>query len=118
MKVRLGTFALLSIITLVPGKPLGPPDKAERGIFGSQIFPVSQTLLSLGATSSFAPGGLPPAEGWRVGLVDEVRRFRNPIVVGGGTPFLPLVTEAVRLDLLETRAFEPRVIYERYGRTR
>jgi hypothetical protein len=29
--------------------------------------------------------------------------FRNPVVVGGGTPFLPPVTEDVRLDLVETR---------------
>ena len=28
-----------------------------------------------------------------LGLVDELRMFRNPVVVGGGTPFLPPVTE-------------------------
>ncbi|MEO6503811.1 MAG: dihydrofolate reductase family protein [Jatrophihabitantaceae bacterium] len=53
-----------------------------------------------------------------LGLVDELRIFRMPIVVGGGTPFLPPVTEDVRLDLVETRAFDSRVIYERYGRGR
>jgi len=51
-----------------------------------------------------------------LGLVDELRMFRNPVIVGGGTPFLPPVTEDVRLDLLETRTFGSRVIYERYGR--
>jgi dihydrofolate reductase len=51
-----------------------------------------------------------------LGLVDELRMFRNPVVVGGGTPFLPPVTEDVRLDLVETRTFGSRVIYERYGR--
>ena len=40
--------------------------------------------------------------------------FRNPVVVGGSTSFLPLVTEAVRLDLVETRTFGSRVIYMRY----
>ena len=30
-----------------------------------------------------------------LGLVDELRMFRNPVVVGGGTPFLPPVTEDV-----------------------
>ena len=40
--------------------------------------------------------------------------FRNPVVVGRGTPFLPPVTEDVRLDLTETRTFGSRVIYERY----
>jgi len=53
-----------------------------------------------------------------LGLVDELRMFRNPVVVGGGTPFLPPVTEGVRLDLVETKTFGSRVIYERYGRAR
>src|SRR3954471_6232625 len=51
-----------------------------------------------------------------LGLVDELHIFRNPIVVGGGTPFLPPVTEDVPLDLIETRTFGSRVVYERYGR--
>ena len=51
-------------------------------------------------------------------LVDELRIFRYPVVVGGGTPFLPPVTEDVPLDLIETRTFGSRVIYERYGRAR
>jgi dihydrofolate reductase len=53
-----------------------------------------------------------------LGLVDELRMFRNPVVVGGGTPFLPPVTEDIGLDLVETRTFGSRVIYERYGRAR
>jgi dihydrofolate reductase len=53
-----------------------------------------------------------------LGLVDELRMFRYPVAVGGGTPFLPPVTEAVPLDLIETRTFASRVIYERYGRAR
>jgi dihydrofolate reductase len=53
-----------------------------------------------------------------LGLVDELRMFRNPVVVGGGTPFLPPVTEDVPLDLVETRTFGSRVIYERYRRAR
>jgi dihydrofolate reductase len=53
-----------------------------------------------------------------LGLVDELRMFRYPIVVGGGTPYLPPVTEDIRLDLIETRTFNSRVIYERYQRVR
>ena len=56
-------------------------------------------------------------EAIELGLVDELRVFRDPVVVGGGTPFLPPVTEPVRLDLVETRTFGSRVIYERYGRS-
>jgi dihydrofolate reductase len=51
-------------------------------------------------------------------LVDELRMFRYPIVVGGGTPFLPPVTRDIALELMETRTFESRVIYERYRRAR
>jgi dihydrofolate reductase len=57
-------------------------------------------------------------EAVELGLVDELRMFRNPVVVGGGTPFLPPVTEHVPLDLMETRTFSSRVIYERYVRAR
>jgi dihydrofolate reductase len=53
-----------------------------------------------------------------LGLVGELRMFRYPIVVGGGTPFLPPVTDAVPLELIETRTFASRVIFERYGRAR
>ena len=49
-----------------------------------------------------------------LGLVDELRMFRNPIVVGGGTPFLPPVGKDIPVELLETRTFGSRVIYERY----
>ena len=58
------------------------------------------------------------AQAIELGLVDELRMFRYPVVVGGGTPFLPPVTEDVSLDLVETRTFGSRVIYERYGRAR
>ena len=57
------------------------------------------------------------AEAIELGLVDELRMFRNPIVVGGGTPFLPPVSEDVPLELVETRTFGSRVIFERYRRS-
>src|SRR5919205_4521911 len=53
-----------------------------------------------------------------LGLVDELRMFRYPVVVGGGTPFLPPVSDDIPLELIETRTFGSRVIYERYGRAR
>ncbi len=53
-----------------------------------------------------------------LGLVDELRLFRYPVVIGGGTPFLPPVPEDVPLELIETRTFGSRVIYERYRRVR
>ena len=58
------------------------------------------------------------AAAFELGLVDELRMFRNPVVVGGGTPFLPPVTADIALDLIETRTFGSRVVYERYRRAR
>jgi dihydrofolate reductase len=51
-----------------------------------------------------------------LGLVDELRLFRAPIIVGAGTPCLPPATQDVLLELIETRTFSSRVIYERYRR--
>lgn len=62
-----------------------------------------------GATLAAAAIGL--------GLVEEFRVFRVPIVVGGGTPYWPSVTEDIELDLIETRTFDERIVYERYQRT-
>jgi dihydrofolate reductase len=56
------------------------------------------------------------AQAIELGLVDELRVFRYPVIVGGGTPFLPPVTDDIPLDLIETRTFGSRVIYERYRR--
>jgi dihydrofolate reductase len=58
------------------------------------------------------------AQAIELDLVDELRMFRYPVIVGGGTPFLPPVTDDIALDLIETRTFGSRVIYERYGRAR
>jgi dihydrofolate reductase len=46
----------------------------------------------------------------KLGLVDELRIVRIPIVVGGGTPYLPPVTEVIPLVLTETRNFDSRVL--------
>src|SRR5215212_7765798 len=76
----------------------------------------SRTLDSVQGNARLAEASL--SEEIELGLVDELRMFRNPLVVGGGTPLLPPVTEHVPLELIETRTFGSRVIYERYGRAR
>ncbi|HET9720984.1 MAG TPA: dihydrofolate reductase family protein [Solirubrobacteraceae bacterium] len=77
-----------------------------------------EVAAALGATDEdVAIGGADlAAAAIKLGLVDELRIFRHPIVVGGGTPFLPPVTADILLELIETRAFGSRVIYERYRR--
>ncbi len=77
-----------------------------------------EAAAALGATDKdVAIGGAGlAAAAIELGLVDELRVFRYPVVVGGGTAYLPPVTEDVRLDLIESRTFDSRVIYERYQR--
>src|SRR3954449_1622680 len=78
---------------------------------------ISAALEATDKDVSIGGAGL-AAAAIELGLVDELRMFRYPVVVGGGTPFLPPVTDDVPLDLIETRTFGSRVIYERYGRAR
>ncbi len=54
------------------------------------------------------------AQAFRAGLVDELRLFLVPVVVGAGKPALP---DQIRLDLqlLDERRFKSDVTYLRYG---
>ena len=53
------------------------------------------------------------AQALEAGLVDELRLFVTPIVVGGGTRALPDGLR-LKLELLEERRFEAGVVYLRY----
>jgi dihydrofolate reductase len=48
------------------------------------------------------------------GLVDELRVFLAPVVLGAGTPYFPPGCPRLDLRLLETRVFGSRVVYLRY----
>ncbi|HEX8157052.1 MAG TPA: dihydrofolate reductase family protein [Solirubrobacteraceae bacterium] len=79
-----------------------------------------ETAAALDATDKDVSigGASLAAQAVELGLVNELRVFRYPVVIGGGTPYLPAVTEEVPFDLIETRTFGSRVIYERYRRAR
>jgi dihydrofolate reductase len=51
-----------------------------------------------------------------LGLIDEFRLFVSPVVLGAGTPYFPALEERIKLELLETRTFDSRVLYVRYQR--
>jgi dihydrofolate reductase len=93
-------------------------DSVEGNARLAEASVAEEATAALGATDKdVAIGGAGlAATAIELSLVDELRMFRNPIVLGGGTPFLPPVTEAVALELIETRTFGGRVIYERYRR--
>jgi dihydrofolate reductase len=84
---------------------------------GSVAEEVAAALDATDQDVSIGGAGL-AAQAFELGLLDELRMFRYPVVVGGGTPFLPPITEDVALDLIETRTFGSQVIYERYRRAR
>jgi dihydrofolate reductase len=50
----------------------------------------------------------------RAGLVDEVRLFVHPVILGAGTRFFPALPDRIGLTLLETRTFGSGVVYLRY----
>ena len=84
---------------------------AERGV-------EEEVAAALAATDKDVAIGGPglASAAIELGLVDELRILRNPIIVGGGTPFLPPVTRDIPMELVETGTFASRVIYERYRR--
>ncbi len=49
-----------------------------------------------------------------LGLVDEIRPIVYPVVLGGGTPFLPALDTPLDLRLVETRTFGSGAVYLRY----
>lgn len=54
------------------------------------------------------------AQALHAGIVDEVRTFTAPVVIGGGTPFLPRGLRG-RLDLREERRFGDGTVFLRYA---
>jgi dihydrofolate reductase len=95
-------------------------DSVEGNARLAEASVAEEAAAALNATDkdvSIGGAGL-AAQAIELGLIDELRMFRYPTAIGGGTPFLPPVTEHVPLDLIETRTFGSRVVLERYGRAR
>ena len=95
-------------------------DRVEGNARLAQAPLAEEIAMALDATDKdVSIGGASLAgEAIELGLIDELHMLRNPVVLGGGTPFLPAVSSVLRLDLVETRTFGSRVIYEHYRRVR
>jgi dihydrofolate reductase len=52
-------------------------------------------------------------EAFRAGLIDELHQFVHPIIVGGGTPYLPAGIR-LNLELVDEHRFDSGVVYLRY----
>jgi dihydrofolate reductase len=49
-----------------------------------------------------------------LGLIDEYQLVVNPVVLGGGTPFFPTLSNPINLRLVETRTFKAGVVLLSY----
>lgn len=79
-----------------------------------QFDPAAVRELKARAEGDISVGGPGlAAEALRAGLVDECQLFIAPIVVGGGTPWLPRGVR-VPLELLDERRFGNGMVYLRY----
>jgi dihydrofolate reductase len=52
----------------------------------------------------------------KLDLIDELRLFISPVLLGGGTPYFPTLDKKINLELVETKTFGSRVVYLRYRR--
>ena len=80
----------------------------------SSFDPAAVQALKAAATADLSMGGPGLAgQALRAGLVDELQRFLSPVIVGGGTPWLPA---GVRLDLelLDEFRFTSGVVHVHY----
>jgi dihydrofolate reductase len=91
--------------------------RSPRTRIESEFDPVAVRELKAGATSNLGIGGPGlAAHAVRAGLVDEWHQFLTPVVVGGGTPWLPDEV-TLSLELVDERRFGNGVMHLHY-RTR
>jgi dihydrofolate reductase len=50
----------------------------------------------------------------QLGLIDEYQLFIHPVVLGGGTPMFPALTNKLNLRLIETHRFGSGAVFLRY----
>jgi dihydrofolate reductase len=73
-----------------------------------------QALLASTGNDVEIGGAALAGQAFQLGLIEDIRIFRHPVVLGGGTPFFPSTATTAQLELLETRSFEPGIIFEHY----
>src|SRR5919197_1418133 len=89
--------------------------QGSSGLASSGLAEEIERLRAQPGEGDIAIGGATlAAEAAALGLIDEYRAMVYPVLVGGGTPFLPQHERRVDLELVETRTFSSRVVYLRY----
>jgi dihydrofolate reductase len=54
------------------------------------------------------------AAAFQQGLIDEYQLFVHPVILGGGTPMFPALSQPIKLRLVESHVFGSGVVYLRY----
>jgi dihydrofolate reductase len=89
--------------------------KTARTRLERRFDPAAVQALKSGADAPLSIGGATlAATALRAGLVDELRLYVAPVVVGGGTPWLPEGLR-LRLQLLDEHRFASGMSYLRYS---
>jgi dihydrofolate reductase len=104
-----------SIPKIVFSRTLDRVEGNARLAEGSLVEEIGAALAETDKHVGIGGAGL-ASQAIELGFVDEFFIFRNPIIVGGGTPLLPPITQNITLELLETRTFADRVVFEHYRR--
>lgn len=52
----------------------------------------------------------------KLGLIDEYDIFVHPVILGGGRPLFPALADRTNVRLVESRTFDPGVVWLRYQR--
>jgi dihydrofolate reductase len=86
----------------VVADPTGVRELADAADGDSFVFGGSRTVAALAQAD----------------LVDEYQIFVHPVVLGGGTPLFPPLTDRQAMTLLESRTFDGRVAGLRFARAR
>ena len=92
-----------------------PVVSSEKTWLEREFDPEAVRQLKAQATRDISVGGPHlAATAIRAGLVDEYHLLVNPVVVGGGTHWLPRDVR-LNLELLDERRFDSGVVYLHYG---
>lgn len=92
------------------------PHPAENAVLATRD-PVTEAADLRAAGGTWGVGGPTlAAELIRADLVDEIRAYVNPIVLGGGLPLLPSLDRPLRFRLVRTRRFDAGVVLLAYER--
>lgn len=98
---------------VVYSRTLSAPQSARTRI-ESEFDPEAVRELKAGSERDLGIGGPNLASSaFATGLIDEVRLFLFPVVVGGGKPALPAGAQ-IELELREQRRFDSGVVYLAY----